>query len=312
MGHSGNSSSRVGFRGVEDLGNGLSASFWMEAGVNSDDGRGAPSNSNNQASGVVASQGLTFNRRSTLSIASRSWGEIRMGRDYTPTFWTYGVFDPFGLNGVGTTHVLNGSVAAAVPVVSRASNAIAYHYNSTSPTGNSGLYGSVQYFLGENSSSAAGSKDGTGYAWRAGYETRQFNVSASAGRTQYSTGDYETRGAGISYTFDIARVMAQYSSDEVNAAARRRGHGYLVGLAAPLGAGELRASYSVYQRSTTGDPKSAKIAVGYVHALSKRTALYATVAQIRNTGGASDALNGATGAPNATSRGYDVGLRHAF
>src|SRR5687768_6298149 len=83
--NSGYNSSRLGFRGTEDLGGGMSASFWLEAGVNNDNGTGAATNANNQtlpaltapaagaalsASGVRAGQqGLTFNRRSTVSTA---------------------------------------------------------------------------------------------------------------------------------------------------------------------------------------------------------------------------------------------------
>jgi predicted porin len=317
VGHSGITGSRLGFRGVEDLGDGLSASFWLEAGVNSDDGRGAATNTNNQASGgavagIGGGQGLTFNRRSTVSLAGRGWGEIRIGRDYTQTFWTYAGFDPFGLNGVGMSHLLNVSIGAAVPTIARVSNSVAYHYNSMNATGNPGFYGTVQYFLGENASNAANSKDGTGYAWRAGYESAVFNTSASAARTRFATGDYESLGIGASYKFDVAKVMAQYNRDELKTTPGRTGHGYLVGLVAPMGVGELRASFSVYERSTAGNPRSAKLAAGYVHNLSKRTALYATFARIGNKGGASDVLNGATGAPNASSRGYDAGFRHTF
>jgi len=317
VGNSGISSSRLGFRGVEDLGDGLSASFWLEAGVNSDDGRGAATNTNNQASGgavagIGGGQGLTFNRRSTVSLAGRNWGEIRVGRDYTPAFWLYGVFDPFGLNGMGTSHVVNGSIGVAVPTFARASNAIAYHYNSTNPVGNSGFYGIVQYFLGENASNAANSKDGKGHSWRAGYESKAFNISAAATRTRFATGDYESLGIGASYKFDVAKVMAQYNRDELKTTPKRTGHGYLVGLVAPMGVGELRASYSVYERSTAGNPRSAKLAAGYVHNLSKRTALYASIARIGNQGGASDVFSGATGAPNASSRGYEAGFRHTF
>src|SRR5690606_12621790 len=54
---SGYNSSRLGFRGTEDLGGGLAASFWLEAGLNNDDGSG-------QAGGALA-----FNRRSTVSLS---------------------------------------------------------------------------------------------------------------------------------------------------------------------------------------------------------------------------------------------------
>ena len=91
--NSGYNSSRLGFRGVEDMGGGMNAGFWLEAGLSNDDGQGAGTNSNNQAAGSGASvagrQGLTFNRRSTVSLGG-SWGEIRLGRDYTPQFWSRG------------------------------------------------------------------------------------------------------------------------------------------------------------------------------------------------------------------------------
>ncbi len=84
----------------------MSASFWLEAGVNNDDGSGAATATNNQG-GTTGGGGLTFNRRSTVSLAG-GWGELRLGRDYTPQFWNLTIFDPFGTNGVGTTATLAG------------------------------------------------------------------------------------------------------------------------------------------------------------------------------------------------------------
>ena len=86
LANSGYNSSRLGFRGTEDLGGGLAASFWLEAPITNDDG----------ATGVAS-----FARRSTVSL-SGGFGELRLGRDYTPTFWNDTVFDPFGTNGVGS------------------------------------------------------------------------------------------------------------------------------------------------------------------------------------------------------------------
>ena len=83
---SGYNSSRLGFRGTEDLGGGMSASFWLEAALQNDNGNAG---------------GLFFQRRSTVSLAG-NWGELRLGRDYVPTFWNMTVFDPFGTNGVGS------------------------------------------------------------------------------------------------------------------------------------------------------------------------------------------------------------------
>ena len=100
---SSNLSSRLGFRGEEDLGGGMKAGFHLEAGVANDSGAGSATNTNNQTVTALTSagtQGLTFNRRSTVSLMG-SAGELRVGRDYTPHFWNQTVYDPFGTNGVG-------------------------------------------------------------------------------------------------------------------------------------------------------------------------------------------------------------------
>ena len=86
--------SRLGFRGTEDLGGGLAASFWLKSAP--DDG----STGGNVANSGPSMMGF-FNRRSTVSLSGVA-GELRLGRDYTPTFWNDLVFDPFSANGVGT------------------------------------------------------------------------------------------------------------------------------------------------------------------------------------------------------------------
>src|SRR4051812_4868252 len=93
--NSGYNSSRLGFRGTEDLGGGLAASFWLEAGINNDNGSFTSANTNNTLGGATGGGGLTFARRSTVSL-SGGWGEVRLGRDYVPTFWNTTLFDPFG------------------------------------------------------------------------------------------------------------------------------------------------------------------------------------------------------------------------
>src|ERR1700712_2596433 len=93
------SSNRIGFRGVEDLGNGLSAGFWLEAGMSNDTGA---------AGGNAGAPGTTFfNRRSTVSLMG-NFGEVRLGRDYTPIFWNYATFDVFGANGLAEGFNLSG------------------------------------------------------------------------------------------------------------------------------------------------------------------------------------------------------------
>jgi predicted porin len=331
--NSGYNSSRLGFRGTEDLGGGMSASFWLEAGISNDDGRaggGIAAGNNTQGTVVAANTGLNFNRRSTVSLAG-NWGEVRIGRDYTPSFWNLTIFDPFGTNGVGQTMALVGAVGgngvaanAMAPngtsgVLIRASNSIAYFL----PANLGGFYGQATYYLGENAQNGLATEDdGRGYGLRLGYGAGPWTLAASWERTNYAatalTGDFTTWSLGGQWDFGMAKLMGHYVRDKRESTTNLDGRGWLIGALVPVGAGEIRASYSEYRidnNTTAADPRSRRLSLGYVHNLSKRTALYATVARQRNSGGAAVALNGATfgtGVVNASSTGYDLGIRHSF
>jgi predicted porin len=312
----------------------MSASFWLEAGISNDDGRaGGGIAAGNQALTVQPNTGLNFNRRSTVSLGG-TWGEVRLGRDYTASFWNLTIFDPFGTNGVGTTMTLvgpvggNGTAANALTpfgqgtsgVAVRVSNSIGYFL----PANLGGFYGQVQYAMGENvQNGAATEDDGQSFGARLGFAQGPFNIAGSWQRTAYAstatTGDFTTWSIAGQWDFGMAKLMGQYVQDSRESlGGDLDGRGWLIGALVPVGAGEIRASYSEYQIDPAGggaEPKSGKLALGYVHNLSKRTALYATVAQVRNRNGGAVALNNATfgaGVVNASSTGYDLGIRHSF
>ena len=87
-----NSTSRLGFRGTEDLGGGLYAGFHLEHGIAMD--TGSPANAT-----------LFFDRRSTVSLGHKAWGEIRAGRDFVPTYNNWSRYDPFSY--VGAAGAIN-------------------------------------------------------------------------------------------------------------------------------------------------------------------------------------------------------------
>lgn len=301
--NSGYNSSRLGFRGVEDLGGGLSASFWLEAGLNNDNGTGGVTNTNNQAA-TSTGGGLVFNRRSTVSL-NGGFGEVRLGRDYTPQFWNLTVFDPFGTNGVGTTQTQNSSIGG--PTQTRASNAIGYFL----PGNLGGFYGQAQYYMGENLSNTANKKDGNGLAARVGYANGPINAAIAFSETKYLSGNIKSWNLGGQYDLGMAKIMAHYSEDKISGG--NDGKGFLIGGLVPVGAGEVRLSYSTYKINTVGaDPRTNKLALGYVHNLSKRTALYATYAHVNNKNGAAQSLNGSVTGVNDNSNGYDFGIKHSF
>jgi predicted porin len=89
----------------------------------------------------------------------------------------------------------------------------------------------------------------------------------------------------------------------------------LVAAVVPFGEGRFLANLSGTVGATNIDPNDAnQLAVGYVHSLSKRTALYTTYSRIDNEGGARFAAPGGVSSPTAGggSSGFDLGVRHTF
>lgn len=282
-------SNRLGFRGTEDLGGGMFAGFWLEGAMNNDSGEG-----------TATGGGQNWQRRSTVSLGGR-FGEIRLGRDYTPSFWNTTVFDPFGTNGVGS--FLNtagtGAITTATTYV-RANNSFGYFL----PGNLGGLYGQVQTSLGEGVD--ANKQTSVRIGWAGG----PINIAVSTGKTDLAT-EYTHNNIAGSWNAGFANFMAQYDTQEAGAAERVM---YLFGVVVPVGQHELKFSYV----NSKGDGPlngvdADQFALGYIYNLSKRTALYGHYAQIKNKGGAAFVVGAGPGnATNDKSTGYGVGLRHSF
>ena len=297
----GMSSSALGFRGVEDLGGGLKASFHLEADVGADDGTGGATNSNNQAvTGLTSAgtQGLTFNRKATLGLQG-SMGELRLGRDYSPQFYPDAQYDPFGTNGVASNLIAYGGGLTAV----RASNMIAYH--SPSVGGFTVMLGS---YMGENNTGAAAGKSGDGNGIHVRYAQGKLALGIASSTTKSGAAtEVKTSTMGGSYNFGVATVT--FNSNTVSNTGAVDLEGMMIGAMIPMAGGTLKFSNASLKQ---GAAETKRNAVGFVMPLSKRTSVYTTYARNANSGGANRALNGAVTAANASSTGYDFGVRHAF
>jgi len=297
-------SSRWGMRGQEDLGGGLTTSFWLEAPINIDTG---------------TTDGFT--RRSTVSLDHRDWGEIRVGRDYTPTHWAR--FDPFGFVGLGSAQVLTLSATTNTPV--RAAF-------GTAPTTIQRVSNSAQYLLPHNSIGVDG---GAIYSFKEGGIAANDLHHTVGGRLGYSRGNLyiagaslRTRNSASSDTFKDTEIAATYQADAVKiyAAVRRyefrnsRQDTKLLGAVVPLGAHEFKASWvrasmdGYIDTTNIGGNRADQFALGYVYNLSKSTRLYGTWATIHNKGSSRFAILGAPAATanGQSSRGMELGINKAF
>jgi predicted porin len=282
--------SRLGFKADEDLGGGLRAGVWLEAALNPD-------------TGTINASGKFWHRRSTVSL-SGPFGEIRVGRDLDASFWNLSIFDPFGTVGVGSGFNLQSNLGSGAATLIRADNAISYYL----PPNLGGFYGQLEVAAGEG-------VPGNKYtAARVGYQQGPLNVALAQGTTKTATSDdFKTTNAGVAYDFGLATAMVMANVSKYGA---KRLTNLEVGVIAPvLQVGQLRASYQRANASGGGtDANDAhQFAVGYIHNLSKRTAIYGTYAKISNDGAAAFVI-GTPPAPVAgqSSKGYEVGIRHSF
>lgn len=283
--------SRWGIRGTEDLGSGLSAGFWLESAMLPDTG---------------AMQGAFWGRRSTLSLASKNLGELRMGRDYTPTFWNISQFAPFGTVGVGgSSNTVEGWPLGLgnAKTLARASNSVGYFL----PRGLGGFYGQAMMAVGEGI-------DGAKYrGGRLGYEAGPLNIAAAYGVTDTALGDFKTRTLGGSYNFGVAKA---YLNVLRNTRGSDKQSNVLIGVAVPVGAGTIKASLARSDRSGPGvqADDARQVAVGYSHALSKRTTLYTAYSHIANKGNAAYVTADVSppGVAGEKSTGFQLGINHAF
>jgi len=332
--NSANTASRLGFRGTEDLGGGLSASFWLEGALNNDVGGGASQTS-----------GFDFARRATVSL-SGPFGEIRLGRDNTPTYLVTGSAEPWLGRGLGSFELYGVSTAGATGIGSilRVGNSVGYFL----PAKLGGLYGSVQYAFGERNSnttpttpvaSAGGisnsvataetNKTGNYMGARVGYQSGPLDIKAAYGvytdavrsvGTSFFADDYKIGNLAASYNFGVVKPMLLIQNEKIDGrggVAAMEMNSYSVGATATVGAGVLRAAVTRYDRRNSGNDAN-KFAVGYVYSLSKRTSLYADLSRIANQGAAvysHTAIGGATlpaATPGGNVSGVALGVTHAF
>jgi predicted porin len=278
LNNSGYNSSRIGFRGVEDLGGGLAASFFLDAAIAPDTGAGG-----------APGGGLIFNRRSTLSL-SGGFGEVRLGRDYTPSFWNDSVFDAFNGNGVGTNLFItangfssSGALTNGFTVNNqyiRASNSVGYFL----PPNLGGFYGQLMYAFNEQNSYDPGTLTPPGAAaiianpalastgnnaragrylgGRVGYTNGSLDVATSYATTttasnyfQGTTNNLNSFSIGSSYDFGVVKLFGEYDNSKVQVdrstisvpgvfgVSEPSAKGFLFGATVPVGPGLIRVSY---------------------------------------------------------------------
>jgi len=322
---------RLGFKGVEDLGNGMNAHFNLEMGWNSGTGAG-------DADGL-------FQRTASVGLGG-AWGSVDLGRQYSVNFQTIGAYDPFiykytgivPLAGQGGLTRLNNDLKYTGTfggVTVRAEYAFGEVAGSTSTGATQAIgasYAAGPFSVGgaytqgkRNAFGLASSASGTAFATGVGAQLTAAgipaaNVTALLGAAAPATNDMKNWTVGGAYMtgpFRIAAGYADFKSDVPAALAAVAGadrihtknwwlggHMYVTPAAAiTVGYYETKGFQLGANNALSNDAKRKLFIVGGTYALSKRTNFYADIDSARFSAPATN---------NVTQTGFSVGINHLF
>lgn len=229
-----NGNSRFGFRGTEDLGGGLKASFNMEAGFSSETGA------------ANTSGGNLFSRAANLSV-SGGFGTLLMGRTLTPSFFGLAAWELTGT--ANYSAVANQFGGGAIPGVFR--NSSQFSYTTPNMSGFTGTLGYV--FEADNGGNA---KTDANLIYNAG----PLAVGFSYNKVANAESGY---ALGASYNFGVATVAASLQDPS------GKGKGWTLGVTVPVGAASVTMDFA---RDTDFDDTDVVLEAKYP--LSKRTFVY--------------------------------------
>lgn len=293
VGTNGMSTSFIGVKGTEDLGNGLKVGFKFGSFMRLTNG------------GYGRFDGDTFWARDANLTLSGNFGSLSMGRGMAPNFLPSILFNPFGDSFGFSPLILHKNVSlfngtgwqASTPSDTGWGNRILY----TTPNFN-GLSASLYYQFGAPESSNSRRNVGASFMYFSGnlgltgyYEhDRSSNPVIAAFPGGETKKDWMLGG---SYDFSVVKAYATYGQVRANLSKERLRTASL-GLSAPVGPGKVLAAYA-YTKSRNLDAKRQTLTVGYDYDLSKRTDIYTNLMYDK-----------VSGFKNGSS--FVVGMRHRF
>ncbi|MGE0329961.1 MAG: porin [Ramlibacter sp.] len=274
--HSGN---RLGFRGTEDLGGGLSALFVLENGFNSD-------------TGAIGQGGLMFGRQALVGIKG-GFGTVSAGRHYSPHFLAVDSMDPLDGISAGAFNLLrrttrtDNTVMYTTPSLSGFSSQLAYGFGEVAGSS------SASRFIGANAAYASGP-----LVVKAAYHNAKNATATDSTRNTY---------AGASYDFGPVKAILGYQVEK--GVGTLDANATMLGVQIPMGASKFMATYIRKNDRTAANNDARMVGLAYTYALSKRTNFYASALHISNE----NTLVYRTKAGDGTgNKEFNFGIRHRF
>jgi len=325
-----NGGSRLGFKGAEDLGNGLKAIFEVEFGMALDQPNNASNgvNTSNQSSAA-----FWTNRHSYVGLTG-GFGTVVAGRLDGVRYGIFNKYDAFAGGGAGnftqmTTQYdrADNAIAYISPTFAGFQLVLAHSTNTGGVEGNVGRltngFGTTTNFTqtaGKNAGDTGNKGDDVLWTAKVGYTNGAFSADLDYETTtqnNISGSRLYVATAGASYDFGVVKVMGLYDiikgQDNSNITAYDKAN-YFLSAVVPVGKFNIKGTIGRVNDKLLADGDATKIGLGVDYSLSKRTSLYANYGKINNDSAAAYALNSSanSGGAGYGNRGFDVGLAHNF
>jgi predicted porin len=294
--------SRLGFRGVEDLGGGLKAQFQIEHRFNPDDGTNAGrTNDCTTTSGKTTCKGdVLWHGLATVGLSHSNYGSINFGRQYTAAFsLVQNTIDPFNGDGFAelrSIYLVNDSVTGggttkAGIIAVRHDNSVRYDYVG------SALKVAVAVMERANAEGTFTNKESTApFSAAANYTGGALFLAAGIENPEGD--DNYLVNLGAKYNFGGVTASLGYGTGK-----KSKGvdvSSWLVGARVPMGKADLKVGYATSE--IDGQDSIGKFAIGVDYNLSKRSKVYADFARYSG-----DAVKNVS-----EKNAFLVGIQHNF
>ncbi len=317
--------SRIGFKGAEDLGNGLKAIFALEYRLEVDNNGGVGFTTSNAASGPARQQlvGLTG-----------GFGTAVAGRLQTTGYDWAVAYDVLAGTAISPLQNVNGAnfIIGGTTAGARANNAVAYispSFGGVTLAYNR-AYLTEQSFASGTASTVAASQ--TADMLSANYKAGDLavglvysHVSNDVAKNVGTTAKVNDWAIGANYDFKVAKAFATYQSSKTKGDTlgvgfnQKRDSAWSLGVAAPVSAaGTVIASYAKNSIKSTDTPllspadNTKSYTLAYTHGLSKRTTAYAGYMAIQRDNDIAVTVVNAPAAGGRDTNAFVAGLNHKF
>lgn len=329
------SGSRLGFRGIEDLGGGNRAGFVYETSINYNNGTNATASASMTDSAAAATGSSMFAsvRQAYASFGNKGFGELRLGtqnslaKDTTESIDPLGGVNITGVNSLTQQNLVTRYSQAATyqaPIMSGVTARLQTTVDGTptnngagtaanaTPTSNRSSSASLDFTQGPIKAAAIYERRTTWYQATAATSNAAINAIGPTGLTNAVIPSINYYSVGASYDFKVVKPAILYYNQTANGATTStsgKTSGTLLGVTVPVSSTfNLFANYVAgkVENNSSGlyDTSGMQLVANY--SLSKRTGIYAAYGQTEwNTD------NTATAASVKVQQ-YGVGMRHSF